>query len=238
MPLTYANRHQLKPKTGLLLGNIRVGSDQSYLYTHANVGTDGLLATLRKPIVRETLLLLTTYQRPKCFQTSPTNLGSFPPWPNNVNTSEILSTVRLRTDLTNFLTIACSIAIVLRKNTRRSSHLTYSEVATQPECSPLYTKYNFGTTVWSPLASGVLSGKVRDLFTSLRTRIDSMWSLQYNDGIPPGSRLANHPDMFKHIVDDLGASSGRSKIEKMQALAKFAKEGEPLRICTFCERWP
>jgi voltage-dependent potassium channel beta subunit len=39
------------------------------------------------------------------------------------------------------------------------------------EYAPLYARYGMGTTVFSPLASGLLSGK-------------------YNDGVPPGSRLA------------------------------------------------
>ncbi|HZW03742.1 MAG TPA: aldo/keto reductase [Anaerolineaceae bacterium] len=40
------------------------------------------------------------------------------------------------------------------------------------EYAPLYRDLGYGTTIWSPLASGVLSGK-------------------YNDGIPAGTRLAN-----------------------------------------------
>jgi aryl-alcohol dehydrogenase-like predicted oxidoreductase len=38
------------------------------------------------------------------------------------------------------------------------------------EYAPLYRKYGLGTTIWSPLASGILTGK-------------------YNAGIPKGSRL-------------------------------------------------
>jgi aryl-alcohol dehydrogenase-like predicted oxidoreductase len=41
----------------------------------------------------------------------------------------------------------------------------------EKEYSPLYKLYGYGTTIWSPLASGILSGK-------------------YNDGIPEDSRLA------------------------------------------------
>ncbi|MGB9614759.1 MAG: aldo/keto reductase, partial [Fervidobacterium sp.] len=41
----------------------------------------------------------------------------------------------------------------------------------EEEYVPLYEKYGIGTTIWSPLASGVLSGK-------------------YLEGIPEGSRLA------------------------------------------------
>lgn len=41
----------------------------------------------------------------------------------------------------------------------------------EQEYAPLYEKYGMGTTIWSPLSSGLLSGK-------------------YNDGIPEDSRLA------------------------------------------------
>lgn len=41
------------------------------------------------------------------------------------------------------------------------------------EYAPLYERFGMGATVWSPLASGILSGK-------------------YVDGIPSGSRLATH----------------------------------------------
>jgi voltage-dependent potassium channel beta subunit len=49
----------------------------------------------------------------------------------------------------------------------------------------LFEKYGIGTTIWSPLASGILSGK-------------------YNQGIPRGSRLANEtwlvPDNFMQLI--------------------------------------
>jgi len=41
----------------------------------------------------------------------------------------------------------------------------------EEEYAPLYDKLGYGTTIWSPLASGILTGK-------------------YNDGIPEGSRMA------------------------------------------------
>ncbi len=41
----------------------------------------------------------------------------------------------------------------------------------ESEYAPLYKELGYGTTIWSPLASGILTGK-------------------YNDGIPKGSRMA------------------------------------------------
>lgn len=51
---------------------------------------------------------------------------------------------------------------------------------------PLFKKYGMGTTIWSPLASGILSGK-------------------YNHGIPQESRLAKEgwlvPDNFMQLIE-------------------------------------
>lgn len=60
---------------------------------------------------------------------------------------------------------------------------------------PLFKKYGLGTTVWSPLASGILSGK-------------------YNHGIPAESRLAKEtwlvPDNFMQLIE---------KTRKLETLA-------------------
>ena len=70
----------------------------------------------------------------------------------------------------------------------------------EKEYRPLYEKLGLGTTVWSPLASGLLSGK-------------------YNDGIPKGTRL-DLPNMawLKELVlvDD--------RLAKVRKLAGVAKE--------------
>jgi aryl-alcohol dehydrogenase-like predicted oxidoreductase len=76
----------------------------------------------------------------------------------------------------------------------------------EKEYSPLYKEYKYGTTIWSPLASGVLSGK-------------------YNDGIPSDSRLGMKDDPFmKRIRDELETPEGKAKIEKVRALSKVADD--------------
>jgi voltage-dependent potassium channel beta subunit len=70
----------------------------------------------------------------------------------------------------------------------------------EKEYLPLYEKLGYGTTTWSPLASGVLSGK-------------------YNDGIPKGSR-ADLPNMA-WLKDDM-FQPGR--IERVRALGRLAVE--------------
>jgi voltage-dependent potassium channel beta subunit len=70
----------------------------------------------------------------------------------------------------------------------------------EKEYLPLYEKLGTGTTIWSPLASGVLSGK-------------------YNDGIPRGSRAAL-PNMT-WLKEDM-FQPGR--IERVRALGRLAGE--------------
>jgi len=75
----------------------------------------------------------------------------------------------------------------------------------EKEYAPLYKKYDLGTTVWSALASGVLTGK-------------------YNNGIPPDSRFANHKDFFKDTLESLSEEEGHKKLEKVKALTELAEK--------------
>jgi voltage-dependent potassium channel beta subunit len=73
----------------------------------------------------------------------------------------------------------------------------------EKEFLPLYQKYGLGLTTFSPLASGLLTGK-------------------YNEGIPENSRLAK----FKGLKDDLekdGLLSSKN-IEKVKRLSKIAND--------------
>jgi voltage-dependent potassium channel beta subunit len=66
--------------------------------------------------------------------------------------------------------------------------------------APLYRDIGLGTTTWSPLASGVLSGK-------------------YNDGIPPGSRgtIKGYEWLAERLTD-------ASKLAKVRKLAPIASD--------------
>ncbi|KAG6833273.1 hypothetical protein H0H87_009448 [Tephrocybe sp. NHM501043] len=75
----------------------------------------------------------------------------------------------------------------------------------EKEYDPLYRKYGLGTTTFSSLAAGLLTGK-------------------YNDGIPEGSRFAT-VDMFKKAVPSLQQEEGQEKIRKVRELTKLAAEG-------------
>jgi voltage-dependent potassium channel beta subunit len=68
---------------------------------------------------------------------------------------------------------------------------------------PLYALMGLGTTIWSPLASGILTGK-------------------YNDGIPADSRM-NLPG-YEWLKKNLESDAGKAKLDKVKALAALAKE--------------
>jgi voltage-dependent potassium channel beta subunit len=68
---------------------------------------------------------------------------------------------------------------------------------------PLYDLMGLGTTIWSPLASGALTGK-------------------YNDGIPADSRM-NLPG-YEWLKKEWTSEAGKAKLEKIAQLAKLAKE--------------
>lgn len=65
------------------------------------------------------------------------------------------------------------------------------------EYAPLFKKYGLGTTIWSPLASGILSGK-------------------YADGIPKASRLSQHAWLRDKLTPKVN--------EVVKQIAKLASE--------------
>ncbi len=66
---------------------------------------------------------------------------------------------------------------------------------------PVYDSFGLGTTIWSPLASGLLTGK-------------------YNNGMPNDSR-ANLPG-YEWLRDIMMGEQGRARIEKIKELVKIA----------------
>ncbi len=71
------------------------------------------------------------------------------------------------------------------------------------EYARLYHDVGLGTTTWSPLARGLLTGK-------------------YNDGIPDGSRLAL-PE-YDWLRQEVESDEGRRRIEKVQELEPVADD--------------
>jgi voltage-dependent potassium channel beta subunit len=73
----------------------------------------------------------------------------------------------------------------------------------EAEFLPLYDLFGLGTTIWSPLASGILTGK-------------------YNNGIPADSRM-NLPG-YEWLKARLDSPAGKDQLAKVQKLAKLADE--------------
>lgn len=73
----------------------------------------------------------------------------------------------------------------------------------ESEYAPLYDQYGMGTTIWSPLASGLLTGK-------------------YNDGVPKGSRLDQKG--YEWLKDDLLGDNADKTLKQIASLAPIAKE--------------
>nr|KAJ3414401.1 hypothetical protein HK105_001787 [Polyrhizophydium stewartii] len=75
----------------------------------------------------------------------------------------------------------------------------------EAEYEPLYRKHRMGTTIWSPLASGVLTGK-------------------YLEGVPEGSRFALDDPYIKGLRKRFESPEGKAKMEKVRKLKTVADE--------------
>jgi aryl-alcohol dehydrogenase-like predicted oxidoreductase len=80
---------------------------------------------------------------------------------------------------------------------------------------PVYDTYGLGTTIWSPLASGLLTGK-------------------YNEGVPQDSRAALPG--YEWLREIIEGPKGKRRIPQVQALAKIA-EGAGLPIHHLALLW-
>ena len=69
----------------------------------------------------------------------------------------------------------------------------------------LFSDFGYGTTIWSPLASGILTGK-------------------YNDGIPEDSRFGKHKEIDFIYQKMLGEKVRDQTVAKLKALGEVSKE--------------
>jgi len=71
------------------------------------------------------------------------------------------------------------------------------------EYASIYDEFGLGTTIWSPLASGLLTGK-------------------YNDGVPADSRLASAD--YGWLKDSVLGDAASRRLERARAFAALASE--------------
>jgi voltage-dependent potassium channel beta subunit len=80
------------------------------------------------------------------------------------------------------------------------------------EYKPIFEKYKMGTTIWSPLASGALTGK-------------------YLEGVPEGSRasLKGYEWLRKHMID---SDRGQERMKRVSAYIQIAKnfDLDPIKL--------
>lgn len=73
----------------------------------------------------------------------------------------------------------------------------------EKEYEHLFKEFGMGTTIWSPLASGLLTGK-------------------YNDGIPEGTRISLPG--FEWLKEEFQGPEFEQRVEKVRQLAKIAEQ--------------
>jgi voltage-dependent potassium channel beta subunit len=73
----------------------------------------------------------------------------------------------------------------------------------EKEFAPLYEKFGLGTTIWSPLASGLLTGK-------------------YNDGDPGGTRISLKD--YAWLREEFETAEARQRLAKVKKLAAVAED--------------
>ncbi len=73
----------------------------------------------------------------------------------------------------------------------------------EKEYAPLYRDFDLGLTTWSPLASGVLTGK-------------------YNDGVPEGSRMDTKG--YEWLKTRLESDEGKAQLQKVRDLTQVADD--------------
>mmetsp|Transcript_31848 Transcript_31848/g.48857 ORF Transcript_31848/g.48857 Transcript_31848/m.48857 type:complete len:387 (+) Transcript_31848:67-1227(+) len=87
----------------------------------------------------------------------------------------------------------------------------------ESEYHPMYRlPYNIGTTTWSPLASGLLTGK-------------------YNDGIPEGSRATQ--DGYGWLAGTLDEWKYSGKLDKVRTLSEYAKNKLGCSVAQLAIAW-
>ncbi|KAI9600793.1 hypothetical protein H4Q26_000586 [Puccinia striiformis f. sp. tritici PST-130] len=120
------------------------------------------------------------------------------------------------------LTLKCLIGKGLKSNTTQSSRIwdLKSKQKWKPgEADNLFVLIGLdGSTIWSPLKDGILTGK-------------------YNDGIPAGSRMDVNKEYLKTSVNRLLGQEGQEEIKKVKKLTQLAKEKLNCSVAQLALAW-
>ncbi|KZS93331.1 Aldo/keto reductase [Sistotremastrum niveocremeum HHB9708] len=97
-------------------------------------------------------------------------------------------------------------------------HHLFHRQRPEVEYKPLYEKYHYGTTIWSALAGGILTGK-------------------YNNGIPPGTRFDDHKEFFKGVINSFNDESGKEQFDKVRKLSELAEKELGCKVAHLALAW-
>jgi len=97
-------------------------------------------------------------------------------------------------------------------------HNMFHRERAEKEYHHLYKKYGLGTTTYSSLLFGLLTGK-------------------YNDGIPENTRFAQHTGQFDDLIKELDTPVGQEKIRKVKELTKLAQDELQTSMASLALAW-
>jgi len=97
-------------------------------------------------------------------------------------------------------------------------HHMFHRERPEKEYAPLYKNYAYGTTVWSVLGGGLLTGK-------------------YNNGIPEGSRYAVHKEDWGMWAEHLQSAEGQREVAKVKDLTKIAEQDLQCTMAQLALAW-
>ena len=95
--------------------------------------------------------------------------------------------------------------LLVRPTMEQPQYNLFHREKVETEFAPLYQSIGLGTTIWSPLASGLLTGK-------------------YNDGDPGGTRISLKD--YDWLRADFEKDGARAKLAKVKKLAAVARDLE------------
>ncbi|GBE77268.1 Putative voltage-gated potassium channel subunit [Sparassis crispa] len=98
--------------------------------------------------------------------------------------------------------VADKLGLVAPIADQAEKHMFHRE-RVDKEYLPLFEKYQYGTTIWSALAGGMLTGK-------------------YNNGVPSDSRFAKHGEFYGWFLNQ--PEEAQRRITKVKALTELAEK--------------
>jgi len=97
-------------------------------------------------------------------------------------------------------------------------HHMFHRERPEKEYTPLYKNYQYGTTVWSALAGGLLTGK-------------------YNNGVPEDSRYAVHKDDWSSWTQHLHSEEGQKQVARVKELTEIAEQDLKCSVTQLAIAW-